>query len=213
MSCKIIFIRHGQSLGNLTKTFLGNTDIDLSPLGYRQAECTANYLKDIHIDKVYSSDLIRAYNTCNEYLKLSGKSAEKTKALREIYVGLWENRKFDDLQTEFNSTYSVWLNDLGSAEPDGGESVAELQKRAIDFVTAVANENDGKTIALFTHATFIRAFFTFAYKKDLSFMKELKWATNASVSSVEYSNGKFAVLEYGNDSFLNELKTYLPANV
>ena len=80
------FIRHGQSLGNQLGVFLGHTDLDLSELGYRQAACTAQYLKDIKIDKVYSSDLLRAENTlklpakrlkkppnCARYLSVSGK--------------------------------------------------------------------------------------------------------------------------------------------
>ena len=89
MSCTLYFIRHGQSLGNMKKTFLGHTDLDLSDLGYRQAECTAKYLNSISIDTVYSSDLLRAYNTCNEFLKLSGKTAVKDQKLREIYAGDW----------------------------------------------------------------------------------------------------------------------------
>ena len=49
---KIIIVRHGQSLGNLNKQFLGHTDLDLSDLGYKQAICTANHLKNEKIDIV-----------------------------------------------------------------------------------------------------------------------------------------------------------------
>ena len=37
----MIFVRHGQSLGNLNGEFLGHTDLDLSERGYMQAEKTA----------------------------------------------------------------------------------------------------------------------------------------------------------------------------
>ena len=43
---KLIIIRHGQSLGNATRTFLGHTDKDLSELGYNQALATAEHLKN-----------------------------------------------------------------------------------------------------------------------------------------------------------------------
>ena len=49
---KIIFIRHGESLGNANKTFLGHTDLDLSELGYKQAEATAKHLKNEKIDVI-----------------------------------------------------------------------------------------------------------------------------------------------------------------
>ena len=57
---KIIIVRHGQSIGNATKTVLGHTDLDLSDLGYKQAEVTANELKNEKIDLIVSSDLKRA---------------------------------------------------------------------------------------------------------------------------------------------------------
>ncbi len=213
MSCKLVFIRHGQSIGNLTETFLGHTDHDLSELGHRQAERTAEYLKDIHIDCVYSSDLSRAYGTCEAYLRLSGHTAVKSDRLREIYVGLWEGKSFEALKTEFKDSYSVWLNDIGSAKPEGGETVAEFQRRVLDCVTEIAENNDGKTVAIFTHATVIRAFFNYAYGKALDEMKNLKWASNASVSTALFDNGKFTTESYSTDGFLSDLKTALPTNV
>ena len=63
LKTKIYFIRHGESLGNAARKILGHTDLDLSELGYRQAFATAEHLKDIHIDVIYSSDLMRAMHT------------------------------------------------------------------------------------------------------------------------------------------------------
>lgn len=213
MSCTLYFIRHGQSLGNVAKTFLGHTDLDLSELGYLQAQSTAKFLLQKNIDTVYSSDLLRAYNTCNEYLKLSYKTAIKDRNLREIFAGSWENNTFDDLQTKFNDTYSVWLNDIGNAHPNNGESVKDLTERVIKCITKIAEENDGKRVAIFSHATVIRAFFNYAYGNSTDDMKNLRWASNASVSIAEFNNGTFKVIDYSIDDFLSDLKTSFPANV
>ncbi len=213
MSCTLYFIRHGQSVGNLTHTFLGHTDLDLTELGFRQAECTAKYLNNIDIDAVYSSDLLRAYHTCCEYLKLSGKTAVKTEQLREIYAGDWENSTFDHIIDRYHDTYNVWLNDIGNAHPDNGESVKELTERVVKCINEIAERNDGKALAIFTHATVIRAFFNFAYGKALEDMKDLKWSTNASVSVARFENGSFEVLDYSIDDFLTDLRSGLPANV
>lgn len=213
MSCTLYFIRHGQSIGNLNGIFLGHTDLDLSPLGYTQAKMTAEFLKNIHIDKVYSSDLLRAYNTCSEYLKLTGMTAEKRTQLREIFAGDWEGSSFTALQSNFFNTYNIWLNDTGNSKPDNGESVKEISERVKECVVNIARENQEKKIAIFTHATVIRAFFNFAYGNDLDEMKNLKWPTNASVSVVEYDNGVFKVIDYSRDNFLKDFKTGFPANV
>ena len=213
MSCRLYFIRHGQSLGNLDGVFLGHTDLDLSPLGYIQAKRTAEYLNNIHIDKVYSSDLLRAYSTCCEYLKVSGKTAEKCTGLREIFAGDWENHSFSDLQTIFADGYNIWLTDIGNSQPQNGESVKNLTNRAVKTVSKIAEENDGKTVAVFTHAAFIRSLFNYCYGNNLDEMKNLPWSTNASVSTLEYDNGNFKVIKYSEDEFLSDLKTKFPTNV
>lgn len=212
MSCRIIFVRHGQSLGNLHGTFLGVTDLDLSPLGYIQAECTAKYLKDETIDAVYSSDLLRAYHTSLPVAGPRGIDVIKSTGLREINAGSWENQRFDYLENHFPKTYGLWLTDIGHSYADNGESVSDLQKRIVDTVTEVAETNDGKTVAIFTHATPIRAFFCFANGKGLDDMKFLPWVSNASVSEVIFNNGVFHPVRYGYDSFLKDLKTELPKN-
>ena len=168
MSCRLLFVRHGQSLGNLTGRFLGITDLDLSPLGAVQARRTADYLKDEKIDVIYASDLIRACHTAQPLSEIKGLPIIKDKRLEEINAGLWENRTFDDLEKEFPESYEgVWLHDIGNSKADGGESVAHLTGRIYDAVHDIAMKNDGKTVAIFSHATPIRAFFCRIYGYSL----------------------------------------------
>lgn len=213
MSCRLIFVRHGQSIGNVNNLFLGHTDLDLSPLGYKQAEFTAKYLMDTHIDKIYSSDLLRAYNTAVATADAKNLDIIKSENLREIFVGDWENTTFNDIEVNFPESYGIWRKNIGLANPENGESVAELFNRIIKEVTAIANENDGKTVAIFTHATSIRAFYCYCYGKTLQQMKDIPWVVNASVSRVLYENGCFTPLTYGEEDFLSGIVTRLPANV
>ena len=58
---RLLFVRHGQSEANLEGVFAGQIDPALTELGYRQAECTAEFIaKTYQVDAVYSSDLQRA---------------------------------------------------------------------------------------------------------------------------------------------------------
>ena len=56
-------VMHGQSIGNALRTYLGHTNLDLSELGYEQAKITAEHLRNVPFDAIYSSDLLRAYHT------------------------------------------------------------------------------------------------------------------------------------------------------
>ena len=210
----LIFIRHGQSMANIDNVFAGHYDLPLSPLGREQAKKTALYLKEnFTLDEIYSSDLARAYETANATALLVEKEILPLQTLREIFAGEWEGKVFSRLEQEYAGTYSVWKTDIGHATPDGGETVAELAERIYNAVRNIAEENDGKTVAVFTHATPIRVLQCLLAQKPLSEMKNIPWVSNASVTVVTYDNGVFTLKEKGVDAHLGELKTLLPKNV
>ena len=87
---RFIFVRHGQSIGNLTGRFLGQYDGALTDLGRRQAERAAEFLRDERIDEAFASDLSRAYETGKIIAEPHGIIPVPDKALREI--GVFKNR-------------------------------------------------------------------------------------------------------------------------
>ena len=213
MKTKIYLILHGESQGNIKSVFLGHGDLDLTERGYAQAQKTAEYLKNIPVDAIYSSDLLRAYNTAKATAEKFGLPIVARMELREINAGKWEFVNFTTISEKFSDTYGVWLTNIGRSCPDGGESVANLQKRIAGEITRICEENLGKTVCVFTHATSIRVFAAFCEGKSLDGIKERPFPTNASVTSVEYEDGKFKLVEYSHDSFMGELKNNLPNNV
>ena len=213
MSTQIYLIRHGESEGNKRRAFLGHTDLDLTETGHSQAQNTAEFLKDIDADVIYSSDLKRAYSTALHTAKMKKLDIVKSKNLREIYAGEWENGLFCDLEKNFKESYKVWLGNIGRTKCDGGESVEELQLRIVDEITRIAEENEGNTVLIFTHATPIRVFKGFCDGCSLDEIKDIPWATNASVTHARYDGGRFEILEYGIDYFQGKDKTVLPGNV
>lgn len=213
MKTTIYFIRHGESEGNYHKTFLGHTDLDLTPMGYVQAERTAAYLEGQPIDVIYSSDLMRAYHTAVPTARAKGMEIIKSRALREIFAGKWEGRLFEEIKSEFEADYAVWLNDIGNARCTEGETVAMLRDRILAEVERIVKENEGRSIAIFTHATPIRILKTVWDDKPLSMMAQTPWVSNASVTRAEYENGVFRVLDYGLDFFQGDCVTRFSKNV
>ncbi|MBQ3014558.1 MAG: histidine phosphatase family protein [Clostridia bacterium] len=68
----LIVVRHGYSEGNREQRFVGHGEVPLTAIGREQAICTAEYLKDYKIDRIYSSDLIRAMQTAIPTAKMHG---------------------------------------------------------------------------------------------------------------------------------------------
>ena len=196
---KIILIRHGESLANAKRVYLGHTDWDLSEKGYEQAKCSAEQLKYVKIDKIYSSDLIRAYNTASPHAKMRGLEVIKSKMLREVYLGEWECRKISELENEYPDEFLVgWHKHFGECKVPGGESIPELAERIYNTVLDIAKENVDKTVLIGCHAAAIRAFWgkvTGTKAEDVC--ENIPFPKNASFTVVEYDGEMLLPIIYG----------------
>lgn len=213
MSTKIIMIRHGFSLANNEGKFAGNWDIELTELGKKQAEMAAKYFETHPADVIYSSDLLRAYQTAIPISEVLGLPIHKERELREISAGEWEGMYFEDLVIHFPDEYKVWVEDVGRARCPGGESTAELAVRITGAVRRIAEKHDGQTVCITTHATPIRVMCTTASGLPVEEMAQIPWVSNASINVFEYENGSFKAVALDQTEHLGEMRTSLPANV
>lgn len=207
---QLLFVRHGESKSNEGGFFTGQTDVPLSDLGREQAAALKEYiLHNYRIEKIYSSDLQRAYSTVLPIAQALHLPVQKEKMLREIYGGEWEEKTVQYIQEHFPHDYAMWHDDIGLSRCTGGESMLKLQHRAIKIVNKIAAENDGKTVLIGTHAGFLRAMLCYWKGLPPEKMREIPWVPNASVTQVEYSEGKYQVLFAGESSFLQGMITKL----
>lgn len=213
MKTEILIIRHGQSEGNLHQVFCGQTDVALTDLGRKQAEVTAEYLKDRKIDGFYSSPLSRAYETALAAAKLHGKTVTKIEALAEVHGGAWENLSFCEIKEQYPEELRVWNEAIGLSRCPGGESPADVQERVYPAFEALAKENGGKTICVAAHGMVIRVFAAKIMGISMEELDSLPWAPNASVTAVEYENGVFRVVEHGCSDHLKEFVTTFPTKI
>lgn len=205
---KIILIRHGQSIGNEKRIFLGHTDLDLTELGYKQAFATAEHLKNEKIDKIYSSDLIRALNTAIPHANLRNMSVQTSKNLRELYVGDWEGLYVQEIIEKWGREVfeKDWHGNFGLFTFPNGENIIEGGKRFHDEVLRLCNENEGKTILIAAHAAVIRSFWSIiSLIKPKDIVEMLPFPSNASYSIAYCENGKITPFEYSIDDHLIEV--------
>ncbi len=203
-----LLIRHGQSQANLDNIFAGHTDVPLTELGQKQAKLTADFIAgNFAVDAVYASDLARAFATGEAVAKAFGLPITAHKGLREIYGGDWEQAHYPDLPVKYPKEFSVWLKDIGNAYCPSGESVRELQQRLVATLSEIANENEGKTVVIATHACAIRSVMSYCEQKGVEGMKDIPWVSNASVTIVEVEDGKFLLKQAGLDEHLKDFFT------
>ena len=209
MKALVYMIRHGESLGNLEKRFLGHTDLPLTDKGRAQAARAAAYLSanGIRPDAVYASSLSRAYETARI---AAGQEPVPTLGMREIYAGEWEGLAFSEISARYPEEMKRWNEDIGASRPTEGESVRELSSRILEALFAIAKENAGKTVLIGTHATPVRLVETFSRGLSVKDASRVPWPTNASLSAYLVGDGEVIPLFYSLDFYLGDLITALP---
>lgn len=210
----LILVRHGQSLANAQKFFAGQTDAPLTPRGVEQAELTGRAVAERYpIQRVYASDLQRAFQTAHSAAEILGLPVQPEQGLREIYAGQWEGVTFETLMKRHETDYRTWRENIGQARCTGGESVKELACRVEATLRRIAEDNPEKTVLIGTHATPIRAMMSLVATGSVAGMKDIPWVTNASFSELIYENGIWKFGLVSQDSHLSELITRDSANV
>ena len=208
----LILIRHGESETNYKKIFTGNLNPDLTEKGLHQAELASDYIvNNYKVNKIYASDLKRAYTTAVPASEKFGLEIIPSEQLREINGGEWQDKTYIDIKEEYPDSYGLWLSDIGNAVCTGGESVKELCDRVMKQLTEISEENDGKTVLIATHATPIRAFQTMCEHGTLDEMKNVPWVPNSSITVAEYENGSFTLKVIGENSYLSDFATGFPS--
>ena len=208
---RIYVIRHGESVGNLHRICLGHTDLDITELGMKQAEKTAEALSGVDFASIYASDLIRAVHTAEPHAKMRGFDVNTSPDFRELYFGNWENASVLMLKEKFHEQFMIgWRQNFGTFTAPEGESVVAMAERMEEGLKRIAKEHRGENILLTSHAAAIRALWG-----KISGHAPSEWAdaypfpTNASYSVVEFDGERLIPVSYSNDSHLGELVTFI----
>ena len=208
MKTRLIFVRHAEAEGNLNRVFHGWTDSGITEKGHIQAKKAAQRLLDFNIDILYSSSMKRTVQTAQYIADIKNLPIIKTDKLKEINGGDWEGKRWDELPGLWPQQYDSWENRPHELIMPNGETMREFQKRLIDEVMYIIDNNKGKDVCIVTHGTAIRSLMCCFFHYGLEEMVNIKWYDNTSISIVEYEDGKFNVVLEGDASHLgNELST------
>ena len=205
---RLYLVRHGESLGNCRHILLGHTDWDLSPLGYEQAEECAAALANIKFAAIYSSPLMRAYNTAIPNAKIRGADITVAPELIEQSIGEWEARPSEEVANNYKEIYdTVWKKHYSKFRAPGGESTEEVANRIYSALEAISKRHEGQNVLLCFHGAAIRAFFSKISGHDAETSDNFFFPSNASYTLVDYEGGRFTPVSYSVDSHVKS-KTY-----
>ncbi len=131
---KVYLLRHGETESNRNCILQGWSDIPLNDRGIELAELTAEGLKDISFDRIYSSPLIRAYTTAEIIRGDRDIEIITDDRLKEINLGDREGTPIVTRDSDPDDPMYRFEFDTGRyLPPTGGESFEQLYSRTGEF--------------------------------------------------------------------------------
>lgn len=155
----LYLVRHGENPANITHEFSYKlVDYSLTPKGVLQAMQTAEFLKAIKIDAIYSSPLKRAHETAQIIASPHQLPVTILEGFREVNVGELE------LMPPNTATWQLHdqvIADWSAGKPEttfpGGENFLELAKRTRNGLLEATRGRENQHIVIAAHGGSITA--------------------------------------------------------
>jgi probable phosphoglycerate mutase len=171
MATRIIAVRHGETAWNVDTRIQGQLDIALNDKGRWQAQRAGMALADEPIDRIYSSDLVRAHATALAIAEHTRNPAAREvhlhAGLRERGFGTFEGQTWADIETNWPEESRRWRQRDPHFAPPGGETPLQLRERIARTVNELAAQHVGELIVLVAHGGVMDMLYRLATQQDI----------------------------------------------
>ena len=197
----LYLIRHGQTDQNLKKCLQGRNDVELNDYGRELAEKTAEGLKDVDFQMIFTSPLKRAAETAEIISRGRDIPLVYENRLLEISFGTYEGLCFG--KENYNIPDPEFMNFFEKPQdyitPPKGESFQEVIWRTGDFLEELKQNQEfsNKTILLSTHGCALKALLANVTKTSIESFWGEGVHKNCAVSVVELRKGEYHLIEEG----------------
>ncbi|MBS0171818.1 MAG: histidine phosphatase family protein [Nitrospira sp.] len=181
---RLLLIRHGETDWNRSGQVMGNQPIPLNPTGEQQAHACADLLAQTPIAGIFTSPVLRAVQTADILSQAQATRPQHLAGLSEIGVGDWLNRYWKDFAED--PAKQEWYTHPHRARPVGGETLREVQERAVAAVEEALQQAREATYLIVSHGDVIRALLAHYLRLDLGVLRHVR-IDHAGVSGLELS--------------------------
>ena len=182
----LLLVRHGHT-DAAGKRLTGRAPgVHLNELGRRQAERLVERLEGVRIDTIVSSPLERCRETAAPLAKARGRAVDVGRAWIEVGYGEWTGRSISQLRRT-----KLWRRVMfapSNVRFPGGESLLEVQGRAVDATLDIAARHARGTVVVVSHADVIRLLVVHLAGMHADHLQRLSIDT-ASITAVSISDG------------------------
>ncbi len=204
---RLFLVRHAETEWNTSRIFQGHLDSPITPRGLRQAQELAERLAPEGIRAVYSSDQARSMRTAQVVAQRLKLQVIPSSELREIDCGEWTRKSYDEVRTAWPEHFDNWRNHPERHRMPEGESVEQVQRRALNLLEEVHGRHPGQAVCVVTHNTVVRAVMCHLRGWSLSRLWEGPRQPNCVLNLIELVDGKASLLVESDVSHLTSVGT------
>jgi broad specificity phosphatase PhoE len=147
---RITLVRHGETTGQSSIRFYGQTDVPLSELGREQMRRAGVALAGDHFDAVFSSRLSRS----SEGATLVAGDSTVVRAIGafdEVNFGRWEGWTKEEIKARDPKNFRAWRSsDPGFSYPEG-ESRQVFHARVASGLKEILDKENGQHLLMVLH--------------------------------------------------------------
>lgn len=197
---RFLLVRHGETEWNRAHRFQGRTDRPLNRKGIKQARALALALRDESIHAIVSSPLVRAMETAKHIKKFHPSAPVfEEGGLMEMDLGDFEGMEAKKWASRFPEFRRSWEKKPSTISMPGGESLEEVQIRAMAALESASKRYPPKsTLLICSHNFVIISILCYALKT--SFDEFRKCRQDTAALSILYKHGQRFIVEKMNDS-------------
>ena len=200
VNVRLLLIRHGETDHNSENRLSGWTDSTLSLKGIEQAKHLQQRLRNIPVDCVVTSGMIRAEQTAElVFPDIYQTGLVRTiSSLKEMNFGKMENMTMESVRLAFPEAYHLMMQKRGLYSFPEGESLYTFHQRVVTGAKHLREEVSGELVAVVVHSGTIRCLLAEWIAGD--WRAHWRFQINhCSVSLVEFKES-FPVLKFCNNT-------------
>lgn len=199
-------IRHGETEWNRLRRVQGMLNVALNDEGRRQADRLAGHFvaNPPSVHAIYSSDLDRAHHTAVPVAQALDLPIILDAGLRERQYGVFQGLSFVELAEQHPEAAEAVRQRMVDYEMQGGESLRQFQKRAVDTLSKLALQHPGQRVLVFTHSGVIDVVHRFAHQIPLE-TERRRSMLNVSINRVTIDGDIWTTSAWGDTSHMQEV--------
>jgi probable phosphomutase (TIGR03848 family) len=150
----LLLVRHGTTDAAGKRLTGWSRGVHLNARGREEASRLAERLDGVRVDAIYTSPLERCRVTIAPLARRRGLTVIARRGLLEVDYGEWTGRSISQLRR--TRLWRVVQRSPSTVRFPGGESLLEVQARAVAELDAIAAAHPKQTVVLVTHADVIK---------------------------------------------------------